>query len=290
MRIYKIADLIVDMEPNGSILSKQSESYLLKLPLDTELTTGVIIETIAKAATEVESNKENIIYKDKDIGEDIDIYITKGKAKNIDKENDIDIDIDITLSEEFLKAKQKLNPHLSNDECEYIWTGSAFYSKLLDFNGFLLHASAVAMDNRAYLFSAKSGTGKSTHTSLWQEVYGAERAIIINDDKPAIRLLKDDFYVYGTPWSGKTNKNINTKVPLGAIIFIERSEENWIKKIDTKQALNLILNQTIRPQQVEKIDKLLILLDKLLKVIPIYKLGCNISEEAVRLVKETIGG
>ncbi|WP_010243551.1 hypothetical protein [Acetivibrio cellulolyticus] len=204
-----------------------------------------------------------------------------------DKSTSADITIDIC--EDFFKAKQREMPHLSIDECEYIWTGSEFYHKLLDFNGFMLHASAVAIENKAYLFSAKSGTGKSTHTELWQKYFGEDKAVIINDDKPAIRFIDNKFYVYGTPWSGKTDKNLNIKVPLKSIIFIERAETNWINQIDSRQAIKLILDQTLRPKQIEKMDKLFSLLDKLLKTVPIYKMGCNISEDAVKFAYDAIG-
>lgn len=197
-------------------------------------------------------------------------------------------DITIDISEEFLILKQKENSHLTFDECEYIWTGREFYHKLLDFDGFMLHSSAIALENSAYLFSAKSGTGKSTHTALWQKHFGEERAIIINDDKPAIRFDGKQFYVYGTPWSGKSDKNCNIKVPLKSIVFIERSDENWIYPLNSKDSIKMILDQTVRPKRMEKLDKLFGLIEELLKSIPIYKMGCNISEDAVRLAFEKI--
>jgi hypothetical protein len=212
----------------------------------------------------------------------------KKQLKRYETEGCGGVDISIDLTTEQIKQKQLENPHLTLDECEYIWTGAEFYHKLLDFEGFMLHASAVAKDNKAYLFSAQSGTGKSTHTELWQRYFGEDEACIINDDKPAIRYVDKSFYVYGTPWSGKTDKNLNRKVPLQGIVFLEQAEKNWIKQIDSKEALKLILEQTLRPKQLEKIDKLLILLDKLLKTTPVYKMGCNISEDAVKLAYETI--
>lgn len=193
------------------------------------------------------------------------------------------VDISINLCDDFLMKRQGENPHLTIDECEYIWTGSEFYHKILDFNGFMLHASAVAMDSKAYLFSAKSGTGKSTHTRLWQEYFGEDRVFIINDDKPVLRDVNDRFYVYGTPWSGKSYKNLDIKVPLQSIIFIERAETNWINRIESKQAIKFILDQTLRPGEIEKMDKLLSLIKKLLKAVPVYKMGCNISEGAVSM-------
>ncbi len=173
-------------------------------------------------------------------------------------------------------------PYLSDEDIEYLYTGAAFYEALLHFNGFMLHSSGVVVDNYAYLFSADPGTGKSTHTSLYLK-YFKDNAKIINDDKPALRLMDNAIYVYGTPWSGKTNQNINMRVPLGAIVFLERSEENWVKKITPKEAIPLILQQTIRPNDKDTMIKLLDILDTVLSKARLYKLGCNISEEAVRV-------
>lgn len=208
------------------------------------------------------------------------------KAYRIDKEEIADVTI--ALSDECLKQKQRENPNLTIDECEYIWTGVVFYYRLLEFNGCMFHASAVAMDNNAYLFSAKSGTGKSTHTKLWQRYFGEGKALIINDDKPAIRFIDNEIYVYGTPWSGKSNKNLPMKVPLKGIVFIERSETNWMSLVDHKQAIKLILDQTLRPKEIEKMEILLGLIDTILKTVPVYKMGCDISEEAVKLSYSTL--
>lgn len=187
------------------------------------------------------------------------------------------VDITITVDRTWLRYKQSQNPKLNVNDSEYIFTGAEFYEKLLAFNGLLLHASAVVLDGQAYLFSAKSGVGKSTHTSLWLQYFGS-RAYIINDDKPALRLIDNQIMVCGTPWSGKTDLNKNEIVPLKAIAFLERSITNEIKRIDTKEALPLFLSQTLRP--TKRFNELLTLLDKLLTEIPVYRLYCNISEDA----------
>lgn len=194
-------------------------------------------------------------------------------------------DIEITVNRPFLLCKQKENSHLSIDVCEYIYTGAQFYRKLLDFGGFLLHASAVYLDGEAYLFSAKSGVGKSTHSALWLKYFGT-RAHIINDDKPALRIINGAFKVCGTPWSGKTNLSTNEIVPLKAIAFLERGITNEIKRINTKEALCLILGQTLRLPN--KIDKLLKLIDILLTDTPVYKLRCNMSPQAVECAYNTM--
>ncbi|MDD4164248.1 MAG: hypothetical protein PHD46_06790 [Eubacteriales bacterium] len=167
---------------------------------------------------------------------------------------------------------------ISDDSNEYIYTGAEFYRKLLDFGGMVLHASAVVLDGRAYLFSAKSGVGKSTHTSLWLEYFG-KRAYILNDDKPALRLINNRFMVCGTPWSGKTNNSRNEIVPLGAIAFIKPGIKNVIRRLCAEEALPLMLSNTLRPS--DKAVMLMTLLDRLLCCTPIYKLHCDMSMEAV---------
>ena len=138
------------------------------------------------------------------------------EAYRIDEQK---IDMKLTITKEFCEIKQQENPHLTLEQCEYIYAGSQFYNKLINLGGFLLHASAVVIDNKAYLFSADSGTGKSTHTKLWQKCFG-DKALIINDDKPAIKIENGICYAYGTPFSGKTDENLNMKFPLQAICLL----------------------------------------------------------------------
>lgn len=196
--------------------------------------------------------------------------------------------IRVSISDESMEHMKEENPHLNEDELEYIFTGAGFYEALLEFNGFMLHSSGVCMDGYAYLFSADPGTGKSTHTGLWQQYFGKDRALIINDDKPAIRLVDDVLYAYGTPWSGKTDKNLNMRVPIGAIVFIERSTDNRIREITPNEAVPLIMGQTIRPAQQDKMIKLLDVLDTLLRRVKVYRLGCDMSFDAVKTSYEAI--
>ena len=197
-------------------------------------------------------------------------------------------DIVIDIPESTLERLQQENPHLSVDDVEYIFTGAAFYENILNYNGFLLHSSGVCVNGWAYLFSADSGTGKSTHTGLWQKYLGKDTAKIINDDKPAIRIVDGKNYVYGTPWSGKTDMNLNMRMPLGGIVFLERSTENFIHPITTQEAIPKLFQQTLRPHEASQMNKLLDVLDKVLSETPIYRLGCDMSREAVELSFNTI--
>ena len=197
-------------------------------------------------------------------------------------------DIVAVLTEQEIADRHADCPTLTPDECEYLWTGAGFYEKLLQFQGMFLHASAVAVGGKAYLFSAPCGVGKSTHTALWQEYFGADKAVIINDDKPAIRLIDGKFYVFGTPFSGKSDKNENVKVPLKAICFLEQADKNSIRKMSAVESLMQIFNQTLRPVDTEKMEQLIFLVDKLLKNIPVYKMGCTISADAVETAYTTM--
>ena len=172
------------------------------------------------------------------------------------------------------------HPELNSDDWEYMLTGSDFYTALIDFDGILLHSSCVAVDGVAYAFSADSGTGKSTHTQLWLKHFG-DRAHIVNDDKPAIRFIDGKVYACGTPWSGKYDYSTPEILPLGGICFLERSKTNQIKKADTSKAIYNIFSQTVRKLGPSKMEKLFDVLEKIFANVPIWELGCNISDEAV---------
>ncbi|MFR0973309.1 MAG: hypothetical protein ACLSE9_02480 [Acutalibacteraceae bacterium] len=137
-------------------------------------------------------------------------------------------DIKIKLDDDFFMRRRQSYPMLTLDECRYVWTGEAFYLKLLEFNGFMLHSSCVCRGGNAYLFSARSGTGKSTHTHLWLSEF--PDAYILNDDKPAIIINESGAVAYGTPFSGKNDESRNAAAPIRAIVFIERSQKNSIEK------------------------------------------------------------
>lgn len=206
------------------------------------------------------------------------------------RNDNISPEVTIYLSDSFLEKKSRENPLITPEAAEYIYTGSVFYSGLILFGGFMLHASAVLMDGKAYLFSARSGEGKSTHTAMWQQVFGKDRAKILNDDKPAIRIEKDGIYAFGTPWSGKTDLNLNVKAPIAGICFIERGETNKIRRENGGAVIGKMLSQTIRPYDEKDMDMLLGHIDRVLKEIPVYTLSCDISEEAVYTAYNAMSG
>lgn len=188
---------------------------------------------------------------------------------------------DIVIESNWPNFKEKY-PYLSDSDGEYLATGGNFYKQLLEFDGLMLHASAVVVDGKAYLFSADSGTGKSTHTKLWLEMLG-DRAFILNDDKPALRLEGGRWYAYGTPWSGKHDISANERVPVAGIAMIERSERNEIARFSGVEAISAVLRQVNRPKDMEYRVKLLELMDKLFAHLPVWKLKCNMTPDAAKL-------
>lgn len=196
--------------------------------------------------------------------------------------------IDIRVVSRWDKWKNKY-PALPKDLCEYLSTGVNFYKELLKFDGMMLHSSAVVVDGQAYLFTADPGTGKSTHTALWLNLFG-DRAHILNDDKPALRLLDGQWYAYGTPWSGKNDISVNERVPLAGIAVLERGEKNEIERFWGSKAIEEVMKQSNRPRDMQCRIKLLKLLDDLLSNVPVWKLKCNMEPEAAIVSYEAMSG
>lgn len=170
---------------------------------------------------------------------------------------------------------------------DYYLESLALFRKLCDYvlsfrQGIIFHSSAVAVDGKAYLFTAPSGTGKSTHARLWREMLG-DKVVYINDDKPIIRYVDGDFYVYGTPWNGKHRLDTNARAKIAAICEIKQSKVNSICRISPQEMLLVVMNQTIRPTETDKLDNLFTILDKLLTTVPLYRLECDISRKAAEM-------
>ena len=182
---------------------------------------------------------------------------------------------------------ERLN-RLSPEGVAYMESGRQFYRELLRFDGMMLHASAVAVDGKAYLFSGRSGIGKSTHTALWQETFG-EKVKLFNDDKPALRRIDGVWYAYGTPWSGKHGININMQATLAGICFLKRGEQNVIRRLSPREALPLVISQTLRKfENAEQLSLMLSCVDGLVRDVPIYELYSRPEADAARLSYETM--
>lgn len=194
--------------------------------------------------------------------------------------------IHLNIKEEFIQKKKEEIPYLTFDEHEYMWTCQAFYNELLKHNGLMLHSSCVEKDGYAYLFSARSGTGKSTHTHFWLKKLSGTR--IINDDKPALICENGVWYACGTPFSGKTDENLDVKIPVRAIVFLHRSETNQVKRMLPALAVTQFIEQTINPTDRTLAEKMLEYTDSILRSVPVFSLGCNLDPEAAEIAYNEI--
>ncbi len=157
------------------------------------------------------------------------------------------------------------------------------------YDTFLFHGSAVSVDGRGYLFTAKSGTGKSTHARLWQRLLG-DRFVYVNDDKPLIRITPEAALVYGTPYDGKHQLSSNLSVPLAAVCFLRRGTENVIGQIGVRAAFPQLLQQVYSPRDPAAMARTVSLLQALTQRVKFYELSCNMDPEAARVAFEGMGG
>lgn len=173
------------------------------------------------------------------------------------------------------------------DEAEEFATASIFNRKIIHRGAMLVHSSALVFDGKAYLFSADSGVGKSTHTKMWLKRFGS-KAHILNDDKPVVKIKNEVPLCCGTPFDGGSGIANNETVPVGAIIFIERSDDNFVTIPDTNEIVQRLYKSTVK--FVNKSDGMSLLsnLDNLIRHTKFYVLHCNTDECAVDVAYNNI--
>lgn len=156
----------------------------------------------------------------------------------------------------------------------------AVYRKIAErmpsYDTVLFHGSALAIDGDGYLFTAKSGTGKSTHTRLWRERFG-DRVVMINDDKPLLHIDAGSVIAYGTPWNGKHRLGTNASVPLRGLCVLGRAEQNSIFPAERRQVYPTLLGQTYRPHDPAALVRTLELVDRIAEIVPLWSLQCNME-------------
>ena len=176
----------------------------------------------------------------------------------------------------------------SAEEQEYICCGAAFCRELIGHGRFFLHASAVVYEDAAYLFSAPSGTGKSTHTALWRELFPG--SYILNDDKPVLQPGPEGITVWGTPFAGKANLQVNRGVPLQGICFLKQDTENHSRPVTGTEALVMMVNNTWQPKKSVDMALLLDRVEQVMMRTNVYELFCTPEPEAAKLSHSTMKG
>lgn len=213
-------------------------------------------------------------------------FLEKQCKDYIINSKEYDFEISVTNEEIELEQKASKDPH-SLGYLESICIYRKIALILPKYNCILLHAAIVKVDNFGYGFSAKSGTGKTTHTRLWNQLLG-DKMSYVNGDKPIIRIIEGIPYAFGTPWNGKEGYGTNTYVRLKALTFIERSEDNSISIIPSKDILPRLIHQILLPKDQENLSKTFDILNILLQNINVYLLKCNMHIDAAKLSYETI--
>lgn len=160
----------------------------------------------------------------------------------------------------------------------------AFNNIVIANKGLIVHSSAIHYQNKGLIFSAPSGTGKSTHTKFWRENLGAG---IINDDLPALMPMDNKrIMVCGTPWSGSTDLFSNLCVPLDAIIVISRHHINEIYQMSISEIIHALFPRCLFPYHSPLLlDTAFDTFKKIIGSVPVYHLKCTPTLEAAKMVK-----
>lgn len=195
-------------------------------------------------------------------------------------QNNLHLASKITYSLDYKRVECEFASHYNKRlaETEYIMTGLFFLEMMFQESCIAIHASAIAYQNQAILFSAPSGTGKSTHANLWEK--HLDEISFINDDKPLIQMKDNQMIVIGTPWSGKTVRNENLNLPIKAIVFIEQSKTDVIVELSNKEKLIHLMRNSYRTHHLEKNDYVLHVMDQLIKHVDMFLLQCTPNDSA----------
>lgn len=215
---------------------------------------------------------------------EVDALFESSKRICKDYITDKPAELSITITEDDIEKERYHStidtPSVQN--LEYMALYRKLCTELASRDTVLVHGSCVSVDGQAYLFCAPSGTGKSTHTRLWRNALGG-RAIMINDDKPLLRINDNYPMIYGSPWNGKHKLGNNVSATLKAICFLERGEINSIEKISSEDALSLLLKYTFRPSDTVKTIAVLDTVTKLTELCNFWSLKCNMDQEAAQV-------
>ena len=205
-----------------------------------------------------------------------------------DKEPEFTIEVsreDLIFEQEELLEEAKLEGFRKRIFTDMFLERAAIQRKFAEFlfdrDVLLFHGSTIAVDGRAYLFTAKSGTGKSTHTRLWREVFG-NRAVMVNDDKPFLKITDEGVFAYGSPWSGKHGLDANITVPLQGICVLERGKENRIRRADREEVMARLRHEAYCPLDGAKEEKFLALVEWLAEKTPLWRMECTKEAQAAQ--------
>ena len=214
-------------------------------------------------------------------------YLSNGVPELVIRPSEADLDfeqrmLDLEADEEGMKRRKFTGPFLERAAIQ-----RRMAEALLDRDTILLHGSTVGLDGSAYLFTAPCGTGKSTHTRLWRQVFG-DRAVIVNDDKPFLHLSENGVTAFGSPWCGKHGLHSNISLPLKGICVLRRGPENHIRRCEPEKYLDFFMKQTLIPEEADLAEKAMALLERLARTVPLWEMACNREPEAAMVSRSAM--
>lgn len=193
----------------------------------------------------------------------------------------------VSVTEEEIRKEQDGESCFSEGYCESLCIYRKICYALIRYDAFLMHSAVIAMDQEAYVFTAPSGVGKTTHIRLWQNRFGS-RVQVINGDKPIYRFIGDKLYACGTPWRGKEYLGNNMMCPVRAFCFLKQGTENHIRELSVSEVSRRIFSQILLPPDKEDFDRFWLLLERMVTSESFYELECNRQPEAAVLAYETM--
>ncbi len=189
-------------------------------------------------------------------------------------------DFSVSVSSGQIKAEDG-GEGFADDYLESLAIYRVISEKIIDYDGFLMHGVVLALDGKGYVFTAPSGTGKTTHAMYWKQLFG-DRCTIVNGDKPLIRFMGGECYAYGTPWCGKENLNANMRIKLTDFYALSRAEENSVKPLDPRKALIKLLTAVYRPSCTAAFEKTTEYIFRFIDKVRVWDLCCNMSADAAK--------
>ena len=203
---------------------------------------------------------------------------------------DTEPDLAVTVTEEEIVEQCRQNQEFTREYLEYLCIHRAIAEKLPYHHRLVFHGAVITYKDKCMLFTAPSGTGKTTHISLWRKYLGKD-VDIVNGDKPMLWVDDEGAIAYGTPWCGKEGWQKNRKARLSAICFVRRGEIPKIRRADPIECLEPLMHQVFLPlEDTEGAGRTLEDLDRLVSEVPLYILECDISEESVKCAFAEIVG
>ena len=178
-------------------------------------------------------------------------------------------------------------PHLDLERCERGILKSSLDEILVNYNTFPILASAISYRGFAYVFSALSGVGKSTHSRSWKHTFGDE-VIIINDDRPYLKVNENGVWTYSHPQSGIHNLYTNTFSQVKAIGKIVRDSTNYVVPADGASFFPFLFQQTFTMNKPLLTSKIIFLLKQVIQRVELYEIHCNEDTDAAFSIQKQL--